>query len=424
LSEAAPRLERTIGLGGSALLSFNGAVGAAIFALPAALLVDWGPLSPWLFLVVGVAALLVVVPFTRTAAAFSESGGPATYGLVYGRLGAFQLGWIYYVARTAGFAANTNVFADYLGRWLPSAKDGVGRAATIISLCAFLALLNVLGMKRAIRVLGGFTVLKALPLIVAGIAAAILFWPPPTPVAPREIGAVETGFLIVFYAFVGFENAVVPTGETRNPAATLPRAIVLTTALTALLYFVVQFGFVSAFNDAPPESAAPLIDLGSSVAGQFGAVVLTLAALCSLLGNLLGVSASTPRVTYAMADRGDLPRWFAKINRRFESPANSILFLAVIVALLAISGSFVWLAIVSTLARMIIYPVTIAALPLLPERPRLSIWTWLSGAIGICICVWGATQADSLAWGTFAALAGAGLLLYYVSAFRRARVAQ
>ena len=114
-----PRLERTIGLGGSALLSFNGAVGAAIFALPATLLVDWGPLSPWLFLVVGVAALLVVVPFTRTAAAFSESGGPATYGLVYGRLGAFQLGWIYYVARTAGFAANTHGSSRYCALMLP-----------------------------------------------------------------------------------------------------------------------------------------------------------------------------------------------------------------------------------------------------------------------------------------------------------------
>ena len=292
-------------MGGSALLSFNGVVGAAIFALPATLLVDWGTFSPWLFLIVAVAALLVIIPFTRSAAAFTESGGPATYGLVFGRLAGFELGWIYYVAKVAGCAANLNVLADYVARWWSGAGDGAGRVAAILFAWTALIVINLFGMKRALACLSGFTLVKAVPLIAVAVAAVVLFWPPPVPAIGHRATSLDAGFLIIFYAFVGFENAVIPTGETKEPASTLPRAVGLTILGTALLYFVIQLGYVSAFRDAPSPSKAPMLDLGALVAGQLGAVVLTLAAICSLLGNLLGASASTPRVTYAMGTRGE-----------------------------------------------------------------------------------------------------------------------
>jgi APA family basic amino acid/polyamine antiporter len=384
--------------------------------LPATLLVDWGSFSPWLFLIVAASALLVIIPFTRSAAAFTESGGPATYGLVFGRVAGFELGWIYYVAKVAGFAANLNVLADYIARWWEGAGDGLGRIATILTAWIALTLVNLLGMRRALAFLSGFTVLKALPLVIVAVAALIMFGPPPAPMLTTGTSSIEAGFLVIFYAFVGFENAVVPTGETREPQSTLPRAVGLTILLTALLYFIVQLGFVTAFRDAPPTSKAPLIDLGDLVAGQLGAVVLTVAAICSLLGNLLGGSASTPRVTYAMGARGDLPAWFGKVNAKLKSPANSILFLGAIVALLAISGSFVWLAVVSTLARLILYPITIAALPLAPHRPPLKMVHWVSGAAGTAICLWGMTQANAGAWLTLAALSVVGVLLFGLAA--------
>lgn len=418
MSEA-PRLKRTIGPTGSGLLSFNGVVGAAIFALPATLLADWGTFSPFLFLIVAIAATLVIVPFAATAAAFPESGGPATYGLVYGRFAGFELGWIYYVARTAGFAANLNVLADYLARWWTWAQTGVGRAVLIASVCAALAAINIVGMKRAVQALGGFTFLKILPLIIIAVAGLIVFGLPPLPSTPQYSGSMETGFLIVFYAFVGFENAVVPAGETRNPARTLPRALLVTSAFTAGLYFVVQLGFVAVFRDDPPKGPTPLVEMGFAVAGSAGAIMLALAAICSLSGNLLAVSASTPRVTYAMAVRGDLPRWFGVVSPRFVTPANSIAFLTTIVALLAISGSFVWLAVVSTLARVLIYPATIGALPLAPAKPRITMFHWLSAATAIAICFWAATQADAKAWMTLGALAAAGLVLYILTSVAR-----
>lgn len=268
-------LERTISVGGSALLSFNGLLGAAIFALPATLLADWGSFSPWLFLIVAVAALLVIVPFTLSAAAFTESGGPATYGRVFGRFTGFELGWIYYVAKLAGFAANLNVLADYVARWWAGAGDGIGRIATTLVAWTALMAVNLFGMRRALAVLGGFTLLKALPLLVVAVAALFLFGPPPAPILPSDTSSLEAGFLVIFYAFVGFENAVVPTGETKDPSSTLPRAVGLTILVTALLYFVVQLGFVTAFDGTKMTSKAPIIDLGAMVAGAIGVVVLT-----------------------------------------------------------------------------------------------------------------------------------------------------
>jgi APA family basic amino acid/polyamine antiporter len=412
------KLERAVGAFGSGLLSFNGIIGASIFALPAVLLVDSGSFSPFMFLIVGSAALLVIIPFANSAAVFPESGGPATYGLVYGRFAAFELGWVFYVARIAGFGANTNVLVDYITRWWTGGAEGFGRATLIIAIWAGLAVINVLGIKRAMRVLGGFTLLKTLPLIVIAVAALILLGPPPAPNAPASLDTFEAGFLITFYAFVGFENAVIPAGETKNPSRTLPLAIIATAILTAALYFLVQLAFVTAFTQAP-EGSAPLVDLGAVVAGPAGAIILTITAMCSLLGNLLAGTAATPRITYAMGERGDLPGWFAAVNARLVSPANSIVFLAVAVAALAVSGSFVWLAVVSTLARMIVYIATIAALPLAENRPKLAAWHWVSGAVGIAICAWAVAQADAKTWLTLGALAAAGLLLYLIASIRR-----
>lgn len=409
-----PRLERSITLGGSALLSFNGLVGAAIFALPATLLTQWGALSPWLFLAVGIGALVVIIPFARSAAKFPESGGPATNGLVFGRVSGFELGWLYFVSKVAGLAANLNVLTDYIATWMTLARHGVGRGMTIISLCAALTALNAFGIKRALAYLGGFTVVKALPLLIVSLTALFLFGPPPSLDMATRPTALEASFLVVFYAFVGFENAVLPAGETKNPGVTLPRAILLTTLLTALLYFLIQLGFVTAFQGRAPTSNAPLIELGDMVFGWLGAVGLTLAAIFALLGNLLSGCAAAPRATYAMGARGDLPGWFGTVNETFNSPVNSIVFSGLAVGALAVSGGFVWLAVVATLARMIVYAVTIAALPFVSAK-RLKAVDWLSGALGVAVCLWAMTQADAKAWLTLLPLSLFGALLYAIT---------
>ena len=419
--KGAPRLERTIGLGGAILLSFNGVLGAAIFALPATLAADFGAFSPWLFPLVAIGSLLIIVPFALSAGRFPESGGPAEYGRVFGRFAGFELGWVYYLARTAAFAANANVLAAYLARWWTGAEEGFGRAAILIAVCVLLAAANIAGVRKALSLLGGLTLFKALPLLAVALVVILLKLPLPAPGPLPPLGELEAGVLLVFYAFVGFENVVVPAGETKRPGSVLPRAIFVTIASTTLLYFLVQYAFIAALPNGGSDENAPLIDLGSWLAGPAGAALLTFAAVCSLGGNLHGIMTSTSRVTYALAARDDLPRWFAYVHPRFLTPANSIAFLAFFAAVLALVGSYVWLATVSVLARLIVYAVTIAALPKAAGGRRVHPLLYAIGIAGILLCAWGAMQASAESWRTLGLLSLAGAALYALTAFRRSR---
>lgn len=414
-------LPRRIGIGGALLLAFNGAIGASIFALPATLAADFGTFAPWLFPAVGLASLLIAIPFSRSVAAFPESGGPATYGRVFGKLAGFELGWIYYIARATAFAANLNVLISYLARWWTGAEGGAARIVLMLAVIAGFTAINISGVRPAMRVLGGLTLLKTVPLILAALAAlAIAGVPAPGP--PPPFSEVEAGILIVFYAFVGFENATVTAGETQSPEKTLPRALLGTIGSVALLYFVVQLAFVAFYpNGLESGTEAPLLALGHRLFGPVGAAALGLTAIFSLAGNLHGNMTATPRLTHAMAERGELPAWFGAVHRNLATPAASILFFGALVAALAITGSFVWLAVVSTLARMIVYAVTILALPQAPGRPaRLSAAHWTLAGVGVLICVLVAAQADAKAWMTLGALAAAGLVLYLLASRRSA----
>src|SRR4029453_5980002 len=138
-------LPRRIGIGGALLLAFNGAIGASIFALPATLAADFGTLAPWLFPIIGIASLLIAIPFSRSVAAFPESGGRARHGRVFGSLAGFELGWIYYVARATAFAANLNVLVSYVARWWTGADAGASRIAAMLVLVGAFTAVNISG---------------------------------------------------------------------------------------------------------------------------------------------------------------------------------------------------------------------------------------------------------------------------------------
>ncbi len=404
---APPLLRRDIGAVGSACLAFNGIVGAGIFALPGTLHAQFGAWSPWLFPLFSLLVLVVAAPIARVAAHHSESGGPAAYAAAaFGPAAGFQIGWVYYVARVTALAANANVFATYLAAWLP-----LPRVLAIGALVALITWVNVVGLRRAIRLLDALTLLKALPLLLIGGWALVAFADRiPAPGSAPELGGVEAAALLILYAFVGFENSLVPAGETARPTRTIPRALIATIVGTALLYLLVQLAYVAVVPiGVAPE--APLVAWGEAVAGPAGALLITAAALASVAGNISGSVTSTPRVTLALAEQGSLPAWFGQVSVRWGTPANSVLFMGAVGLLLAVTGSFVWLAVVSTLARLFVYAASILALPTL-ERRR---WTWPLMLPGLAICLWAAFQSEARSWITLGVLLALGAVLYAVA---------
>jgi hypothetical protein len=105
----------------------------------------------------------------------------------------------------------------------------------------------------------------------------------------------------------------------------------------------------------------------------------------------------------------------ARVHTSFLTPHNSIAFLAVFAAALALIGTYVWLAVISILARLIIYAVTIAALPRAPQRGTVPRWLYLMGAAGMALCIWASLQIEWESWRVLALLALAGAALYAIA---------
>ncbi len=160
-----------------------------------------------------------------------------------------------------------------------------------------------------------------------------------------------------------------------------------------------------------------MVAFGAALMGPAGTLLLTAAAVFSLLGNVSGGMTGTTRTTYAMARDGLLPAWFGRVSERYATPSNSILFMGGLIAILALTGSFVWLAVVSTLARMIVYAASIAALPsaLRGAGLRLGAGTGMMMAGGLLVCLWAAYQSQPISWAVLGGLLAVGLLLYAVA---------
>ena len=411
-------LRRDIGFLGSAFLSFNGVVGAGIFALPGTLYDKFGAFSPYLFPLFGLLVLLVALPFARVAGHHSVSGGPVVYAAAFGPAASFQAGWLYYVARAAALAANSTVLVTYLAAFWPVLGAGIPRAAVILAIVGAIVFINIVGVKKAVRLLDGLTLLKAAPLLFVAVLGLVVAGANiEAPSAAPAFTELEAAALLILYAFVGFENSVVPAGETANARRTIPRALVATILSTAALYFLIQLAYVAVMEPGEGKDA-PMVAFGTALLGPAGGLLLTLAAVCSILGNISGGVTGTTRTTYAMGRDGLLPAWFGRVSERYATPANSIAFMGGLIALLALSGSFGLLAVASALARMIVYSISIAALPK-HERPTPLVWLMM--AAGVAVCLWAALQSAQPAWLTLLVLVAAGTLLYFVARRTAAR---
>ena len=422
MSDAA-RLKRDIGIFGAAFLALNAMIGAGIFALPGKIAVNAGLLSPWLFLVVGAMFLAVVLTFAELSSYYDGTGGPILYaGDAFGPLAGFSTGWAIYLSRVTAFAANANVMAVYLASLHDLFASDIARAAIIGVVTLGLTWANVHGVRDGIRTMAVFTVLKVTPLLLMvllglqHVTATTLL--PSAPLVIEELGSTT---LLLIYAYVGFETIGITAGETSKPRKTLPTAFVGSMLGTGLLYFLIVLVFVSLI--APENYGdATLVDVGRALAGPAGALVITLAAVFSIGGNLAGSMLAAPRLVFSMAENKMLPHWFGSVHASFATPHRSILLTGGMALVLALTGSFVQLAIASSVIRLLGYIVCIAALPAIRRRAdddaRRRAFRLKGGyaipLIGLLICLWLLAQSKLESWIAVLILLSIGWLFYAI----------
>src|SRR6056297_25781 len=364
-------LVRQLGALGIALLALNGMIGAGIFGVPAGAAALAGAWSPLVFVACALLLGAIMLCFAEISSQFDRTGGPILYiDTAFGRFAGFQTGWAFYIARMTAYAANINLLIESLAYLWPAAGSGWVRIALLTLILATLAWINVIGIKRAVQSLGVLTLLKLLPLLALVVAGLALLAPAASAIAvsaPPSAGQFTTAALLVIYAFVGWESALLPAGEVRNPARAMPVALFSALITVTVLYVAIQSISVAALPDLAGSERA-LIDVAEVLMGSTGAILLTIGVVVSVGGNVAGTMISAPRLTFALARDGNFPTWFGQVHREHHTPANSIVFFATLTLLLSVFGSFVWLAAMSALVRVLIYMACIGAMPRLRKR--------------------------------------------------------
>jgi amino acid transporter len=352
-------------------VAINGIIGGGIFGLPSKVYAMAGAYSLLAFAVCALVVALIVLCFAEVGSRFSETGGPYLYArAAFGPVMAFEVGWLMWLARLTSFAANCNLLVEYLGYFHAGVTTGWLRAGTIIAIVAALTVVNVVGVRDAALVSDLFSVAK-LAIIALFIGAGLFFLRPQNYSAGPgpSLTTFSQSVLLLVYAFTGFEMAIIPAGETRDPQRNLPFAILTSLGIVTVVYLLIQVVCVGTL----PELAAskrPLADASQRFLGAIGGGVITAGAIISILGNLIVLILAGARLPFAMASKGEAPRALSATHPRFHTPHVAILVTCAVMLTLTLFGNFISSLTISAIARLLAYIVTCVGMLVMRRRDR------------------------------------------------------
>ncbi|MDH7638996.1 APC family permease [Sphingomonas oryzagri] len=348
-------LDRGIGSYALATATVNAVIGAGIFSLPAGMARAAGPYALVAYLLCALAMAAVVLCFAEAGSRVPTSGGPYGYvGEAFGPMVGLVAGiltWLGCVLAAGGIAAG---LADALAKLVPQFSGPVPRLLIIVGVLGGLAGINLLGVRTASRLLAAGATVKLVPLLLfVGIGLFFVdphnLWAGTKP----DAGGIGRAVLISLFTFQGMETSLGASGEVRDPARTLPRALVAAMAFVTLAYMAIQWVAQGLLGGALGASKAPLADAMALIDPRLGLLLLIGTALSMAIwlgSDLLGA----PRLLFAFARDGFLPAPLARLSKR-QVPANAIIAHAVIGILLATTGTFEELVVLAALASCALY---------------------------------------------------------------------
>jgi APA family basic amino acid/polyamine antiporter len=416
-------LRRELGKWDLTAIGVNQTIGSAIFILPSQVAAQIGTWSPIAFVAIGLASLLVALCFAEVGSRFERTGGPYLYTrAAFGRFVGFEVGWMQWVTRVTSQAGVANGIVLALGFYWPAFTTGAGRAFTLTAITLAMGWINFRGIRLSALWIDFFTIAKLLPLTLF-ILVGLWFVDTSRLSLPGAVSLtqVSTAALLLIFAFGGYDVIGVPAGEASDPRKHLPFAFVATILTVTAVMTMAQIVTLGTLPNLL-SSRTPLADASMLFVGAAGALIISAGSVASMTGNNLGGVLTGSRMLFALAENGELPRFFAKIHPRYRTPSNAVIFTTLVALGLALSGSFVILAVASAVARLITYTGACAAtlrlrsrrfegsvgpatfvIPLGPTVPLLAI------AVSLLILA-GATR-DQLLGGAVGLTAGAVLFI-------------
>ena len=383
-------------------LATNCILGSGIFGLPSVVAGYVGRWSPLAVVLAGVAMAAIIGCYAEAASQFTESGGHYLYvRRAFGRFAGVQVGWMTLLSRLTACAAAVNLLVISLGEFWPGAGAPLPRFAVVSLFVGTLGVANYRGVAAGTLVSNVSTVAKLVPLVlVAAVGVGYLATHPTlAPVAAASgVDAWLKAVLLLIFAYGGYEAALFPMGEAKDPRHDVGFALFAALLVVALLYTVLQIVVVDALPDAA-HSARPLADVARVMMGQGGAALISVGAMVAVYGYLSANLLGGPRGTFALAERGDFPAIFAAIHPRFRTPYFSIIAYAALVWAFALFGSFAWNLTLSAVARLFYYGAVCAAVPVLrAKQPGAAAFRLRGGPFvpvcGVLICLTLLTRVD------------------------------
>ena len=424
---------RGIGFWMTVALVMGNMIGSGIFLLPASL-ASYGAvgLAGWLISTAG--ALLLAAVFAHLSRLQAAAGGPYAYTRrAFGDLAGFLVAWGYWISMWTALGALAVAFVGYLGAVVP-VLTRTPESGALVAVAAVWVLIgvNTAGVRSAAWVQVVTTVLKTAPLLAVGAVGLLHFDASHfvvTQSGPRAIIVAMSGAAtLTLWAFQGLESATVPATSIEDPDRTIPRATLLGTLLTAIVYIASTVGVMSLLVPGSlGQSQAPFADAARVIWGDAGATIVALGASISAFGALNGWVLLVGQLPLAVAEDGLFPRVFARRSRR-GTPALGMLIAGVLTtALIALNYTrglvdlFTFFILLSTLTTLIPYVSSSMAVFLFDDtrHARVSRAIGTAAAFAFAYSLWAIAGAgqETIYWGFI--LLVVGLPVYVVVVTRR-----
>jgi amino acid transporter len=350
-------LKRTIGVFGLACAVVNMTIGTGIFVLPSLVAEHLGAAALICYFICGLLIFLIALCFAETGSKVTGTGGTYAYiEAAFGPFAGFLANNIFWISCCLSDAAVANGLSKTLGYFYPP-LDAAFRPLLFLLLFGGLAYINIRGAKNGVKFMVISTLAKLIPLLliigfgIRHVAAENLAW-----TSTFTLGDISSATLILFFAFLGIENAVTNSGEFKNPSRVVPLGILAGISVVLVLYVSIQVvtqgilgSQLTSFKDAP------LAEVSKRLFAYTGIVLITIGAAISMIGSISGAILAIPRVFFAGARDGIFPKFLGNVHSRYATPYNAIIVYAMIGCFFSVFGAFKQLIILSTASVLLIY---------------------------------------------------------------------
>ena len=402
----------------------NTVIGAGIFGLPSKVANLVGSYSLLAFVICSIIIAFVVLCFAEVSSRFKATGGAYLYTKeAYGSFVGFEVGWLFWITRFTAFAANCNLLISYLGFFYEPLSIGMMRIFLIALIVFGLMFVNIVGVKESTKMTNILTVGKLTPLFLF-VVVGMFFVQPANfnfSVSP-EMDVFANAILVLIYAFVGFESAVIPAGEVKDPKKNTPFALMTAIGIIVAFYILIQIVSIGTLPELA-SSERPLADAALNFLGPIGATVIVIGALVSILGNLNVGLLATTRLLFAMAEQKDIPQILAVVSKRFKTPHFAIILTSIFIFIFTVYSNFLAALTISTVTRIIVYGMTCIALPIFryrknaPEAGFLAPLGILAAAFSLVLLGWLMLSVKMIDLQQIAVALAVGAIIYFVSRY-------